>query len=261
MVTNSQSPLITLVVPSFNQGRFLDAALASIFEQDINIEVMLADGGSTDETMSVIDKWQDQLSWWRSEKDGGQAAAINEGIARGSAPYVGWLNSDDLLLPGGLATMLHALQSNPQIPAVYARSQIINEVGKATGVYRTEPFNERKFANHCFISQPASLIRRQVWESVGGLDTSYDMALDYDLWWRIYRQYSELVYLPKFVACDRHHDETKTASFRSLHYREAMQLLKQHYGSVPLKWYLAWPYAVWGRATAKSLRQLLKRYL
>ena len=255
MPTKNKKPLITLVVPSLNQGRFLDAALTSIFEQDISVEVMLADAGSTDETVDIIEKWSSQLTWWRSEKDAGQAAAINEGIARGSAPYVGWLNSDDLLLLGGLATMLHALQNNPQIPAVYGRSQIIDEEGQAIGEYRTEPFNERKFANRCFISQPASLIRRQVWESVGGLDTNYDMALDYDLWWRIYRQYSELLYLPKFVACDRHHDETKTASFRSLHYREAMQLLKQHYGSVPLKWYLAWPYAVWGRAAAKLFRQ------
>lgn len=261
MPTKNKKPLITLVVPSLNQGRFLDATLTSIFEQDISVEVMLADAGSTDETADIIEKWSNQLSWWRSEKDAGQATAINEGIAQGSAPYVGWLNSDDLLLPGGLATMLHALKDNPQAPAVYGRCQIINEVGRTTSEYRTEPFNERKFANRCFISQPATLIRRQVWESLGGLDNSYHMALDYELWWRIYRKFDKLLYLPELIACTRHHDETKTASFRSLHYREAMQLLEQHYGSIPLKWYLAWPYAVWGRAASKSLRQSLKRYL
>ena len=260
MPSINAKPLITLVVPSLNQGQFLDAALASIFEQDISVEVMLADGGSTDETTAVIEKWANQLFWWRSEKDAGQAAAINEGIAQGSAPYVGWLNSDDLLLPGGLNDMLQVLQKNPEIPAVYGRSQIVDKAGQAAGEYRTVPFNELKFANRCFISQPATLIRRKVWESLGGLDTRYSMALDYELWWRIYRQFNELLYIPKLVACTRHYDETKTASFRSQHYREAMQLLKQHYGSVPLKWYLAWPYAVWGRTVAKSFRQSLKRH-
>ena len=256
MTPHNTSPLITLVIPSYNQGRFLDETLASVFEQNISIEVMLADGGSTDNTISIINKWQDKLTWWRSEKDTGQAAAINEGIAQGQAPYVCWLNSDDTLLPGGLAKMLKALQENPTAPAVYGRCKITNETSQVTGEYSTKLFSEKSFAIRCFISQPASLIRREVWERVGGLDTHYDMALDYDLWWRIYRQFSELLYLPEFVACTRHHDETKTSNFRSRNYREAMQLLTKHYGKVPLKWYIAWPYAVWGR----SILQAFKKY-
>jgi len=254
----NNEPIITVVIPSFNQGQFLDDALASIFSQNINIEVMLVDGGSTDNTKFVIEKWNDRLTWWRSKKDSGQAAAINEGVARGHAPYVCWLNSDDMLLPEGLINMLQALQDNPSAPAVYGRSNIINEEGTTTGKYHTRAFSTQQLAIRCFISQPASLIRRNVWEAIGGLDTRYHMALDYDLWWRIYRQFGELLYLPKLIACDRHHHETKTSNFRSLHYREAMQILSKHYGRVPLKWYLAWPYAVWGRTTLKHLKEIIR---
>jgi hypothetical protein len=161
MAPVADAPIVTLVVPSLNQGRFLDAALASIFSQDISIEVMLADGGSSDDTMAVIEKWQDRLSWWRSSPDAGQAAAINEAMLRGKAPFVGWLNSDDLLLPGGLAAMLDALRANPSAPAVYGRCHIINASGNITGEYHTSAFSERQLARRCFISQPASLIRRE----------------------------------------------------------------------------------------------------
>jgi len=88
-------PLVTIAVPSCNQGRFLDDALTSIFEQQLPVEVFVMDGGSTDNSIEIIRKWEGQLAGWRSHKDGGQAAAINEGIALGRAPYVCWLNSDD----------------------------------------------------------------------------------------------------------------------------------------------------------------------
>jgi GT2 family glycosyltransferase len=259
MIPAAEEPVITLVVPSLNQGRFLDAALASIFSQEVPVEVMLADGGSTDATVDVIEKWRDHLSWWRSETDAGQAAAINEAMQLGKAPFVGWLNSDDLLLPGGLAAMVEALRSHPSAPAVYGRCRIINDKGEVTGEYRTTEFSEQQFARRCFISQPASLVRRQVWEAVDGLDTSLGMALDYDLWWRIYRQAGELLYLPEFIACTRHHDATKTASKRTQHYREAMRVVANHYGSIPLRWYLAWPCSVWGRAVARHARKYIKK--
>ena len=105
--------LVTVAVPSYNQGRFLDRALTSIFDQALPLEVFVADAGSTDESLSVIEKWAPRLAGWRSHADRGQAAAVNECIARGSAPYVCWLNSDDWLLPGGLAALIARLESAP----------------------------------------------------------------------------------------------------------------------------------------------------
>ncbi|WP_158904621.1 glycosyltransferase family 2 protein [Burkholderia sp. L27(2015)] len=238
-------PLVTIAVPSFNQGRFLDDALTSIFEQDVPVEVFLVDGGSSDGSMDVIRKWEHRLAGWRSHADDGQAAAINEGIAQGQAPYVCWLNSDDWLLPGGLLTLVRGLQGYPSAPAVYGRSwNVVQKSGKRYPAW-VEPFNEPRLALRCIISQPATLIRRTAWEAVGGVDGKLHMAMDYDLWWRLFKQEGPLRFLDDFVAVNREHEDTKTKTQRRRHYQEAMKVVRKYYGRVPLKWWLAQPYAVW----------------
>jgi len=239
------TPLVTIAVPSFNQGRFLDDALASIFQQQVPVEVFVLDGGSTDNSVEVIKKWVPQLAGWRSGADDGQAAAINEGIALGSAPFVCWLNSDDWFLPDGLSTLLGALQAHPEAPAVYGRSwNVVQRTGKRAPVW-VEPFDEKRLALRCIISQPATLIRRSAWDAVGGVDGQLHMAMDYDLWWRLYKQVGALHFLDEFVAVNRDHEATKTKTLRRRHYQEAMAVVRKYHGRVPLKWWLAQPYAVW----------------
>jgi glycosyltransferase involved in cell wall biosynthesis len=239
-------PLVTIAVPSFNQGRYLDQALASIFEQDVPVEVFVMDGGSTDGSVDIIRKWEHRLAGWRSHRDDGQAAAINEGIARGSAPYVAFLNSDDLYLAGGLNHMLRALAHEvPDAPAVYGRAwNIVEKSGKRYPVW-VEPFSERRLATRCIISQPATLIRRSAWDTVGGVDPDLHMVMDYDLWWRLFKAFGPLHFLPEFVAVNREHEMTKTRTLRRLHYSEAIRIVRKHHGHVPLKWWIAQPYAVW----------------
>ena len=239
------APFITIVVPSYNQGQFLSEALDSIFEQNLPVEIFVMDGGSTDNSVEIIKTYADKLAGWRSFSDKGQAAAINEGIAKGTAPYVCWLNSDDLFLPGGLAHLLHALEGAPQHPAVYGRSW--NKVEKSGRMYPVwvEPFNEHRLALRCIISQPATLIRRSAWEAIGGLDPTLYMTMDYDLWWRLLKNRGPLGFVDEFVAVNREHENTKTNTKRRQHYQEAMKVVRKYYGSVPLKWWLAQPYSVW----------------
>ena len=237
--------LVTIVVPSFNQGQFLDDALTSIFQQELPVEVFVLDGGSTDNSLDVIHKWEHLLAGWRSHKDEGQAVAINEGIALGMAPYVCWLNSDDWYLPAGLNKLLAELKKNPDSPAVYGRSwNVVQKSGRKYPVW-VESFNEGRLALRCIISQPATLIRRTAWEAVGGVDESLHMAMDYDLWWRLFKLAGPLRFFDDFVAVNREHDNTKTKTQRRRHYQEAMSVVKKHYGRLPLKWWLAQPYAVW----------------
>ena len=237
--------LITIAVPSYNQAQFLDDALSSIFLQQLPIEVFVMDGGSTDNSVEIIKKWAPQLSGWRSHNDDGQAAAINEGIAMGSAPFVCWLNSDDWYLPKGLSKLLSVLEANPNIHAVYGNAWNYVQNNRSKKLVRVEPFDENRLALRCIISQPATLIRRSAWEELGGLDESLNMAMDYDLWWRLYKFKGPLLYVDDFVAVNRVHDSTKTSNFRFQHYKEAMNVVSKYYGRIPVKWWLMQPYAVW----------------
>jgi len=239
------SPLVTIVVPSFNQGQYLEEALISIFQQKIPVEVYLMDGGSTDNSIEIIHKWADRLAGWRSHADNGQAAAINEGVLLGNAPYVCWLNSDDWLLPGSLIKLIKELEASPQAPAVYGRSWNFTQKSSKQSPVWVEPFNEQRLALRCIISQPATLIRRSAWQTVAGLDDKLHMAMDYDLWWNLYTKIGPLVFLDEFTAVNREHENTKTKTYRRRHYKEAMMVVRKYYGQVPIKWWLAQPYSVW----------------
>mgnify|MGYP006086026627 FL=1 len=233
-------PAVTVVVPSYNQGHFLDAALASIFAQTIPVEVYVMDGGSTDNSVDVIKKWSHRLAGWQSQADNGQAAAINAGIKLGKAPYVCWLNSDDIFIKDGLTHLLAALRTSAA-PVAYGGCWHIDEVGKKVTRYLTMPFSRLMLANYCFIAQPSSLIRRDVWEASGGLDESLQFAMDFDLWWKCYLHGGDFTYVRTFCAANRLHQDTKTHNNIESHYAESMRVVLKHYGKVPIKWLLLLP--------------------
>ena len=241
------APKVTVAVPSFNHRAYLEQALASLFDQLVDVEVFVADAGSADGTLEVIRKWEPKLAGWRSYPDNGQAAAINESIAKGSAPYVCWLNSDDWLLPGALARLMEPLERDPKLAMSYARAWHFQDGTHRTRPVYTRAFSEAWMAQLNIIAQPATLVRRSAWEAVGGVDESLAMAMDYDLWWKLYKRFGAPAYVAEYVAVNREHSGTKTARNRRLHYREAMAVVRKYHGRVPLKWYLAQPYAVWWR--------------
>jgi GT2 family glycosyltransferase len=236
-------------VPSLNQGRYLREALESIFVQRLPIEVFVADGGSSDESVDVIQEFAPRLAGWRSHPDRGQGAAINECIAAGRAPFVCWLNSDDLLLPGGLAVLLDMLQNDAAVPAAYGRAWNVNEETKARTPVWVEPFDARRLARRCIVSQPASLIRRLAWESVGGVDETLRFAIDYDLWWRLYRKFGAFGYVPQFIAINRDHAQTKSRKNQFEHYRESIDVVRRNGVRGPL----------WGKLIPLGLRWRLSR--
>lgn len=242
------SDKVTVAVPSFNQGKYLNACLESIFIQDVDIEVFVLDGGSTDDSLNVIRSWERHLSGWRSRADDGQSAAINEGISSGTAPFVCWLNSDDLMLPGMLKTLLASHKNNNNAPAAYGKVfNLIQSTQQKRPVW-VEPFNVKRLAIRNIVSQPGTLIRRSAWESVGGVDENLHMSMDFDLWWKLYSKFGDFSFVDEFVAVNRDHCETKTNSKRKLHYKESISIVKKYYGKVPIKWWIYQPYSVWYRS-------------
>jgi glycosyltransferase involved in cell wall biosynthesis len=244
----NETPIVTIAVPSFNQGAFLNNTLHSIFKQNIAVEVFVMDGGSTDNSIEIIHQWEHKLNGWRSNPDSGQAAAINEGISKGIAPYICWLNSDDWMLPDSLNRLISGLCKYPAAPAVYGKSLNYNQNKKTFTPVVVEPFDEKRLSIRCIISQPATLIRRTAWEMIGGLNEKLTMAMDYDLWWRLYKRFGPLVMINEQVAVNRDHSATKTRNQRKKHYKEAIAIIREHYGYVPLKWFIAQPYAIWLKA-------------
>ena len=235
------SAQITIVVPSFNQGRFINATLSSIFEQDLPVEVFVMDGGSTDNSLNIIKQWAPKLAGWRSHHDSGQAAAINEGIVMGTAPYVCWLNSDDFFYADGLKKLLRCLKENPEYELTYGKCWAVSEAGKKRLPYLTLPFSPWLFANFCFIAQPATLMTRKAWQRAGGLNENLHLAFDYDLWWQLYTEFGKPIYCKSFVAATRMHKNTKTTNQTGLHYQESIAIVGRNWGSVPLKWQAALP--------------------
>jgi GT2 family glycosyltransferase len=148
------------------------------------------------------------------------------------------------MLPGMLNILIPAIK-NSNAPAVYGKVFNLKQSTQKRRPVWVEPFNVRRLSKRNIISQPGVIIRREAWDSVGGLDESLYMSMDYDLWWRLYMKYGEFIFVDEFVAVNRDHDETKTNTKRALHYKESMMVVKKYFGSIPIKWWIYQPYSVW----------------
>lgn len=257
-VSDSQPlPTVTVVTPSYNQGRFIRETIDSVLSQDYPaIEYMVIDGGSTDDTVSILKSYGSKVSWI-SEPDRGQSEAINKGWKRATGEILAWLNSDDIYLPGAISKAVTYLQSHPDVGLVYGDGFHISEEGQALGRFPSEPFSKDRLKETCFIAQPGAFMRRSVIEQVGWVQESLRYCMDYDLWIRISKRY-QLQYVPIPMASIRLHTECKTVKDRAATYAETVRMLKFNYGYAAPKWSCGYAYRlldarlnrshVWGKA-------------
>jgi len=210
-MTDSFLPLVSILTPSFNQARYLEATIQSVLSQDYpHIEYMIVDGGSNDGTVDVIKKYQSKLAWWVSEKDKGQTDAINKGFARANGEILAWLNSDDTYEPGAVSVAVRYLQEHPQVGMVYGDCNFINETGRVIGKFGSAQTSYRLLRQgYSHIPQQTMFFRADLWKQVGPLDPSFYFAMDYDLWTRIAAR-SEIKYVPQTLANFRLHTSGKT---------------------------------------------------
>lgn len=179
-------PRISIVTPSYNQGRFIEETIRSVQLQGYpNLEYFIFDGGSTDESVDIIRKYANWLTYWVSEPDKGQSDAINKGFARSTGEVLAWLNSDDTYLPGAFREAVTALEAYPSAALVYAKSLQTDDRGRPI-MQRGEPFKLFKMlTKHNMIPQPSAFIRRHYADQVGPLNTGFHYVMDWDYWLRL----------------------------------------------------------------------------
>lgn len=161
------APRVSILVPSFQQAAFLDEAIGSILEQDYpDLEVIVVDGGSTDGSVDVIRPYSDRLAWWVSEPDEGQVDALRKGFAHATGEILGWVNSDDTLLPGAVAAAVEALVEDPELLLVYGDNVLLDERSRELGLLPARPFDLLEMLRTCQnpVPQPGSLLRRRALE-------------------------------------------------------------------------------------------------
>jgi glycosyltransferase involved in cell wall biosynthesis len=206
-------PLVSIVTPSFDQAKFLERTMQSVFAQTYsNLEYIVVDGGSRDHSKEIIEKYSSKLAWWVSEKDCGQTEAINKGFAHANGEILAWLNSDDTYQPNAVFEAVEFLQDNPEIGLVYGDANFIDENDRVVGRFparQTDLAGLRRGYVH--IPQQASFFRGDLWKKVGPLDESFFFAMDYDLWVRLAKT-SQLKYYPRIWANFRLHEDAKTIS-------------------------------------------------
>ena len=207
----AETPLVSIVTPSFNHVNFIEATMKSVLMQDYpNIEYMVVDGGSNDGTVDVIQKYADKLAWWVSEKDKGQTDAINKGFNRAKGEFLAWINSDDTYEPGAVSAAVAYLQEHPEVGMVYGDCNFINENGNVIGKFNSAQTDYQLLRQgYVHIPQQTMFFRRELWEQVGPLDPSFYFAMDYDLWTRIAAR-SKIQYVPQTWANFRLHTSGKT---------------------------------------------------
>ncbi len=228
-------PLISIITPSFNQAKYLEQTIQSVISQDYSsMEYLIIDGGSTDGSKEIIEKYSDRISWWVSEKDNGQADAVNKGLKQAKGKYIGWLNSDDLYIPGAIHQAVELLEMNPETVFVFGNVKSIDENGKVTNIMRYDHWKLSDLMHFNIIGQPGVFIRKENLDRVGGLDLNYHFLLDHHLWLRLAVD-SDIIFSDRVWAAARFHPLAKNVASAPDFGKEAIRLAKWMESSVLFK--------------------------
>jgi glycosyltransferase involved in cell wall biosynthesis len=228
----SPAPAISIVTPSFQQGRYLGRTLYSVVSQQYPaLEYVVQDGGSSDGTLDVLQRFGPLLARWASEPDDGQADAINRGFAHTLGEIMGWLNSDDLLLPGSLAYVARYFAEHPEVDVVYGYRLMIDEQDRQIGSWILPAHDDLALTLADFIPQETLFWRRRVWDAAGAcVDPSFEYALDWDLLLRFRKAGARMVCLPRYLGAFRVHDEQKSAAAHDVGVVECASLRERLHG-------------------------------
>ena len=205
-------PKVTVVTPSFNQGEFIEETLLSVKNQDYPyVEHVVMDGGSSDNTVEILEKYSDSIIW-ASEPDKGHADAVNKAILKSKGEIIGWLNSDDTYTDGAIKKAIDYMFSHPEVDMLYGNCNFVNKEGNLLEKKRTLPFDYNILLYTNFLMpQQTFFMKRKVFDEIGLLDINLDCTLDWDISLRIAERF-KVAYLDEFLANFRWHQDCKSMS-------------------------------------------------
>ena len=221
---------VSIIIPSYNQGQFIEETLNSIIGQEgIEKEIIIMDGGSNDATVDVIKKYEKHIHLWVSEKDKGQSHAINKGFAKATGDVICWLNSDDLFVENALSKVISYFEENKDIK--FVQGQVINFSSEHEEIIAAERIDDKEMIKRVAFHQPGVFWKREILATTGFIDESLYYCMDYDLWMRFFFNF-KLGYIDQPLAKFRIHDSSKTNDNPIKMYYEYRKIVCRFFNSV-----------------------------
>lgn len=233
----SHLPRISIVTPSYNQGQFLEKTILSVLDQGYpDLEYVIIDGGSSDNSVEIIRRYEKYLKYWISEPDRGQSHAINKGFDHVTGDLLAWLNSDDCYAPGALHVVAEMYRANPAAGAIVGAGDMVDVEGKVLFEATRASISLESIYNWFdeFFLQPSCFFRKDVWEACGPLDEKLEYAMDVDLWIKIARRFN-FVTTGTMLSHSLRHMKAKTTEYEYLSSVEAVFLILGHGGEGPAR--------------------------
>lgn len=223
-------PKIAIVTPSYNQGQFLEETIQSVINQNYhNLEYIIIDGGSTDNSVEIIKKYEDRIAYWVSEKDRGQTHAINKGFKKATGEVVNWLNSDDLLEQGALKILAKESEKNPTADFYFGDFSVIGKDGNKLFNRKCAPYQfHALFWGRQLSSQPAVFFRRNLLKRIGYLEESLNFCMDIEFWIRAACNGAKFHQIKSSLGIARFHGGAKTARLQQVLHDEHKMVVRQY---------------------------------
>ena len=220
-------PRVSIVTPSLNQGQFIEETIRSVLLQGYpNLEYIIMDGGSTDNSIEIIKKYEPWIAYWESKKDKGQAHAINKGFKCASGEIIAWLNSDDIYLPEAIKEAGVYLALHPDVMMVYGDCIYIDENGNELNTYGITDFSLEKMLERNIVPQPSSFLKREILKKIGYLNEKHSYSFDFEWFLKIALDEKIVALKPLILSKFRTHERSKSMTHRIEFNRENIEILK-----------------------------------
>ena len=258
---------ISIITPSYNQGHFIEKTILSVINQEYpDFEYIIIDGNSTDETINIIKKYENNIDYWISEADTGQTHAINKGLKKANGDIITYINSDDVYVKGAFHKVVKFFDENPGVGIVYGDVQIIDQHSRVLRNRKEIAFDllmAKLIGFGILIPQPATFWRKEVTEKIGLFDETNNFTMDQDYWYRA-SKYFKIKHIPEILAQFRIHEQSKTninlSQKNTAYYKHHLKDLERFYNELPISNIIPFKYSYLIRYPYR-VKRIIKKFI